>query len=155
MAKFSVNNDMGGTKQAMAAAYKTLVAITAATATLTRGKIGDVLFGTPGTPADNAMEWDISRQTAAGTSTAATPASLGPFDRASGMVAAVNFTAEGTITAGSSMLYIPTNQRASYRWSANPGYELEIPNTNLAGFAIRGRSATYTGTAGVQAYHEE
>ena len=155
MARFSTNNDMAGTKQAMAAAYKTLLAITAATATLTTGKVVDFTFGTPGTPADNPMEWDVSRQTAAGTSTAATPTGLDGRWRASGMVGAVNFTAEGTITAGSSVFYVPSNQRATYRLSLNPGFEFDIPNTNLAGFAFRGRSATYTGTSGVQAYHEE
>jgi len=153
--RYSSSNDLAGTKQAMSSAYKTLVALTAATATLTRGKIYDVLIGTNGTPADNPMEFDISRQTAAGTSTSITPVSLEPGDRAAGTVGTANFTAEGTITATSSVFYVGLNQRASYRWVAAPGSELVIPNTNLAGFALRAKSASYTGTSTGQMYHEE
>ena len=101
------------------------------------------------------MEYDISRQTAAGTSTAVTPNPLDSATRAAGTVGSANFTAEGTVTAASSVLYIPVNQRASYRWVAVPGSELVIPATNLAGFAIRARSGAYTGTAGVTAFHTE
>ena len=153
--RYATSNDLAGTKQANTTTYKTQLSLTAATATLTRGKVYDVLIGTNGTPADNPMEFDISRQTAAGTSTAVVPVALEPGDRASGTVGAANFTAEGTITALSSVFYIGLNQRASYRWVAAPGSELVIPNTNLAGFAFRSKSATYTGTSGVQAYHEE
>lgn len=153
--RYATSNDLAGTKQANAATYKTQLSLTAATATLTRAKIYDVLIGTNGTPADNPMEFDISRQTAAGTGTAVTPVPLEPGDRASGTVGLANDTAEPTVTATSSVFYIGLNQRASYRWVAAPGSELVIPNTNLAGFAIRSKSATYTGTSTVQAYHEE
>jgi hypothetical protein len=155
MGVYSTNNALAGTQQAISATYKTIVALTAATATLTNGRIIDLDFGASGTPADNYMEYDVSRQTAAGTSTAATPVPLDGASRAAGIVGSVNFTAEGTITAASSVLYIPVNQRASYRWVAVPGSELVIPGTNLAGFAIRARSAAYTGTVGITAFHTE
>ncbi len=147
MALYSASNINAGTQQAMAAAYKTLIALTAATATLRRFKIYDVIFGTNGAPLDNYMEADISRQTAAGTSTALTPVPLDPGDTAAGTVGAANFTVEGTITAASSQLYFGYNQRASFRWVAAPGSELVAPATNLAGFAIRQRSGGYVGTA--------
>jgi len=155
MARYSTNTSLAGSPQAMGATYKTLIALTAATATLTNGKIYDALFGTNGTPADNAMEYDISRQTAAGTATAAVPVPLDPGNRAAGTVGAVNATVEGTITAASSALYIGVNQRASYRWVAAPGSELIIPATNVAGFAFRARSPAYTGTATCTLMHEE
>jgi hypothetical protein len=153
--RYSSNNINAGTQQAMSATYKTLLALTAATATLTRGKIYDILVGTNGTPADNYMEFDLSRQTAAGTSTATTPNPLELGDRAAGTVGSANFTAEGTITAASSVFYLGLNQRASYRWVASPGGEFVIPNTNLAGFACRARSGAYTGTSTVTMMHEE
>lgn len=153
--RYSSSNDLAGTKQVNTTTYKTQLALTAATATLTRGKVYDVLIGTNGTPADNPMEFDISRQTAAGTSTPVVPVALEGGDRAAGTVGSANFTVEGTITATSSVFYVGLNQRASYRWVAAPGSELIIPNTNLAGFALRSKSATYTGTSTVQAYHEE
>ena len=157
MAVYSINNLLGGgTQQNCTATYMTQVALTAATATLTQAQIMDIEFGTCGTPADNYMEFDVSKQTAAGTSTAATPTVVRPAAaRAAGTVGSVCFTAEGTVTANSSVLYIPVNQRASYRWVAVPGSELEIPATNLAGFAIRSRSGAYTGKIGITALFTE
>ena len=155
MALFSTNNLLAGSQQATSGTYKTALSLTAATATLTNARIYDIEFGTAGTPADNYMEYDVSRQTAAGTSTSATPNPLDSANRAAGTVGSVNFTIEGTVTAASSVLYIPVNQRASYRWVAVPGSELVIPATNLAGFAIRFRSGGYTGNTGITAFHSE
>ena len=147
MPLYSVSNTLAGTQQAISAAYKTLVSLTAATTGLRRGKISDISLGTNGTPADNAMEYDISRQTAAGTATAATPNPVDPADGVSSTVAALNATAEPTVTATSSVFQIAVNQRATYRWVASPGSELVWPATNLAGLAVRAKSAAYTGTA--------
>lgn len=155
MARYQSNNDLAGTKQALSSAYKTLLVLKAATATLTRAAIYDVLIGTNGTPADNVVEWDISRQTADGTATAVTPVPLDGSLRAAGTVGAANATAEGTITATSSVFYVGVNQRASYRWVAAPGSELIIPATNLAGLALRAKSPAYTGTATGSMFHEE
>lgn len=155
MSVFSTSNTLGGTQQALSTSYKTLLALTAATATLTRGAVQEINFGTDGTPADNAVVYDVSRQTAAGTSTAVTPNPLDGGFRAAGTVGAANFTAEGTITAASSVFSIGLNQRASFRWVASPGSELIIPATNLAGFAMRAKSPAYTGTATMTAIHLE
>jgi hypothetical protein len=146
MAVFSANNSMGGTQQATSATYKSQLILTAATATLTRALLQEIDVGTPGTPADNYMEYDISRQTAAGTATAITPVGTDTTFRAAGTVGAANATAEGTITANTSLFYLALNQRASYRWVAAPGSELIIPAVNLNGLALRARSAAYTGT---------
>lgn len=108
----------------------------------------EIEVGADGTPADNVVIYDLSRQTAAGTSTAVTPNSLNGAKRASGTVGSANFTAEGTITANSHVWEMALNQRASFRWVAyGPDSELIIPATNLAGFALRARSPAYTGTA--------
>lgn len=156
MADYSASNELGGTRQALSSAYKTLLALTAATATLTSAEVYDIVVGTNGTPADNSVEYDVSRQTAAGTSTAVTPNALNPTKRAAGTVANANFTAEGTITAASTVLNFPLNQRQSQRWVAlDKAAQLVIPNTNLAGFAIRAKSAAYTGTASVTALFTE
>lgn len=156
MANYSVNNLLAGTQQNISSTYKTLVALTASNGTqLRRFKVYDVLMGTNGTPADNYMEYDISRQTAAGTSTSATPNPLDPADSACLTVGSVNFSAEGTITAASSLFYVGVNQRASYRWVAAPGSELVAPTTNLAGFAFRARSGGYTSTATCTMFFQE
>ena len=147
MPVYVCHNGLAGAQQAIAAAYKTLVAVTAATTGLRRFKVTDLLMGTAGTPADNFMEWDLSAQTAAGTSTAATPNKTDQADGVSSAVGSVNFTAEGTITAASSLFYLGVNQRASYRWVPTPGQEIVAPAINLNGFAFRTRSAAYTGLA--------
>lgn len=156
MANYSVNNGLGGTLQAVTSTYKTLLAVTAQTTSLRRGKLYEVEFGTLGTPANQTYEFDISRQTAAGTSTAVTPNPLDPADVACFTVGSANFTAEGTITAASSLFYLGINQQASYRWIAAPGSELLWPATNLAGLAMRTRSVSGgTATATSQFYFQE
>lgn len=148
MSCFHANNLLGGTQQALSTSFKTLLALTAATATLTSAEVHEIQVGADGTPADNALIYDVSRQTAAGTSTAVTPNPTNGAKRAAGTVGSANFTAEGTITANSSLWAITLNQRASFRWVAyGPDAELIIPATNLAGLALRARSPTYTGTA--------
>lgn len=155
MARYSLSNELAGTQQAISTSYKTLVALTAATATLRRAWLYDLMIGTAGTPADNSYVFDISRQTAAGTSTSGTPTILDPADTAAGTVGSLNFTAEGTITAASSLFNVAINQRASYRWVAAPGSELVIPATNLAGLAVRAKSAAGTAVAVAQTYFQE
>lgn len=156
MSNFSSSNSLAGTQQATAAAYKTGVNLAAATATLTSARVYDFLVGTPGTPGDQYMEYDISRTTGAtaGTSTAATASALDSSQRAAGTVTTVNYSAEPTVIS-SSVFYIAVNQRASFRWVAAPGGELVIPATNLNGFVLRYRSSAYTGNTSVQAYFSE
>lgn len=148
MANYAVGTiNGGGTQQSLTSTYKTQIAMAAASGTaLRRFKIYDMLFGTNQTPADNYIEYDVSRQTAAGTGTATTPQALDPADAAALTVCLNCLTGEPTVTANSSDFYVGVNQRASYRWVAAPGSELVAPATNLAGFAFRARSGGYTGT---------
>lgn len=152
MALYAISNTQAGSQQNLASAYKTLVALTAATgaATLKRGWIYELEVGLDGAPnaTDCAVTWQWSRQTAAGTSTSATPNPLDSADTAAGLVASVNFSAEGTITAASELLTLALNQRNSQRWIARDEKSaLIIPATNLAGIAGRAKSPTYAATA--------
>lgn len=148
MPDYVTHNGLGGTQQALSTAYKTLLVMKAASGTQTRrGRIKEILIGTDGTPADQVVDWDVSRQTADGTATSVTPNALDPADAAALGISQANATAEGTITANSSVFFVGVNQRASYRWVASPGSELVYPATNLAGFALRAKSPGYTGTA--------
>lgn len=160
MAQYSTNNRLAGSQQALSSSFKTLVSLTAATgaATLKRGWIFECEVGTDGSlnSTDCAIVWDFSRQTAAGTSTAATPNPFDPADTAAGLVASVNFTAEGTITAASSLLSLALNQRNSQRWICRDEKSaLVIPATNLAGIACRALSTVYTSTALATIFHNE
>lgn len=148
MALYSINNRLAGTQQALTTTFKTQLALTAATgaATLKRGWIYEWEVGADDVPNANDCQivYDWSRQTAAGTSTAATPNPLDPADTAAGLVGSVNFTGEGTITAASSLMAVALNQRNSQRWIARDEKSaLIIPATNLAGIACRALSPQY------------
>lgn len=155
MSRFASNNDLGGTKQALAATYKTIIALTAATATLTMAVLYDMTVATNGVPADNALEWDVSRTTVAGTGTIVVANPLQPAHRVAGTVATANYTIEPTVTAASSLLQFGMNQRASYRWVAAPGSEMIVPATNAFGLVVRAKSAAYTSTVTASLLHEE
>ena len=159
MAKYAITNGStagGGTQQNMATTYVgAILGISSSSVTPRRLKIYDVLIGTNGTPADNFIEWDISRITAASTSTFLAAAPVDPADAAALCLATVNSSTFGTITTGTNMFYVGVNQRASYRWVAAPGGELVSPATNGNGFQLRARSGGYTGTATGTIHFEE
>ena len=159
MAKYSITNGSSsnaGTQQNMTTTYVgSLLGLTGANAAPRRGKIYDFLLGTDGVPADNFIEWDISRVTTNSTATSATPQPLDPADATSLTTTTVNSSTFGTITANSNVFYLGANQRASYRWVAAPGGELVWPATSSAGFQTRARSGGYTGTATATIHFEE
>lgn len=102
-----------------------------------RSKVYDLIFGSEGTPADNAFQWVVQRCTAAGTSTSVTPQPLDPADAATETDAGENHTIEPTYTAGAVLLSISINQRATFRWVASPGGELVYPATASNGVGIK------------------
>src|SRR6266478_7083148 len=148
MAKYAITNGStsgGGTQQPTTAAYTgAVIGLASSTTTARRFKIYDVLIGTNGTPADNFIEWDISRITASSTTTVLAATALDNADAAALTVTTVNSSTFGTITTGSNVFYIGVNQRASYRWVAAPGSELVAPATSSAGFQLRQRSEEHT-----------
>lgn len=149
MANFAASNSTTttGTQQALATSYKTIISVVGAQSAPRRGKVYDLLVGTNGTPADNYVEWAIQRVTVPSTGTSITAQALDPADAAALATSVANSSTEGTVTAGSDLLYVGVNQRASYRWVAAPGSELVWPATSCAGFVLRARSGAYTGTA--------
>ena len=156
MAKYGINMELGGSLQNCTSSYTTQLGWAASNSTaLRRAKVYDIIVGTSGTPADNAILWDFPRQTVAGTATSITPVALDPADSAALGAAFANATAEGTVTANSSLLYIPLNQRASIRWAASPGSELVLPATNANGIIARAKSAAYGSTLGCTMLVEE
>ena len=159
MAKYSITNGStsgAGTQQNTTTTYVgSLIGLTGANAAPRRIKVYDLLIGTNGTPADNFIEWDISRVTTNSTATSATPQPLDQADATSLTTTTVNSSTFGTITANSNVFYVGINQRASYRWVAAPGGELVSPATSSAGFQVRVRSGGYTGTATATVHFEE
>jgi hypothetical protein len=93
--------------------------------------------------------------TAAGTGTASTPNPLDPADVACLTTSVINYSAEPTVTANSSVFALSINQRASYRWVAAPGSEFVWPSTATNGLVCRALSGGYTGTATAETLFQE
>lgn len=147
MAQYSTNNRQAGTQQSISVAFKTLLQLSAATATLRRAWLYEVEFGADGVPNANdcAIVWDFSRSSTLGTGTAATPSPLDTADPAAGTVSTVNHTVEPTV--GVSLMSVALNQRNSQRWvSRDDKSALIVPATNLAGISARALSTAYTST---------
>lgn len=181
MANFSIVNStgMGGgnVAQAVTATYKSLIVLGNSSATgstvgagmFRRGKLYDILIGIPGTPADNAMEFDVTRITLGTTPSGVTTLGISSLSSNFGLDPAdnngfvnwcqINSSAEVGIAATTQTWYEPLNQRASYRWVCNPGSEIVWPAVSSAttsgGLALRVRSAGYTGTAGCTVMWQE
>lgn len=118
-------------------------------ATSRRFKIYDFVIGSDASPADNAFLWEIAKRTAAATSgSTVTAVALDTSDTVA-FTGTVN-TNPTTNGAGSgTVLGIPLNQRATFRWVAAPGSEIVSPATSCAGWAFQTPTAS---TVAVEAY---
>lgn len=113
----------------------------------------DFMLGTSGTPDDQAIQWFVERCTTAGTGTGVSESPLDSADGTASATAFENFTAEPT--AGSLLIKLGVNQRATYRWVAAPRSELVVPATASNGIVWSPQNATYTGNAEVVAFWSE
>jgi len=145
VAQYGTGNIQAGSPQTLTTTAKSIIGLTAATATLRRAFITEYKMGAAQVPNGNDCEivWDLVRtNTGIGTGSAATPSPTDPADAASGMVSTVNLTVEPTI--GVSLDTIPLNQRNSQQWQARDDKaRLVIPATNLNGISLRAKSSTY------------
>lgn len=132
------------TADGQTAAGTTLTILEIIAGTTTRGRIYDLIVGSDAAPADNAGEYNVIRGTVSGTGTGVTPRALDPADPAALLTAKQGTFTGQTKTANSSLLNIPLNQRATFRWVAAPDGELVIPATsdNWVGLESIANSAT-------------
>lgn len=147
MAKFAVD----GTDACTASPGDTALHITRGASK--RAFVYDFTLSASGTPADNALSWEVKRHSTAPTSTSVTPAPLDPADPASVTTAGENATVEPTF--GTMLFQAALNQRATYRWVAAPRGELVIPDTANNGIAFVVYHGSYTGNVEVTAHFEE
>jgi hypothetical protein len=159
MARYSLSNTLTATQQNLSSAFKTIDVVTAATGatTLRRGWIDEVIVGADGSinSTDCQVLWDWSVQTNVGTANTVTPQPTPEgADAAALLVYAVNATSEGTVTAASTLLAFPTNQRQSQRvtYADFRMTPLIVPAVNLKGVAGRAKSPTYVSTVQMQEY---
>ena len=119
-----------------------------------RAKVYDFMFGSDGTPADNIVDLVMIRHTTAPTSTAVVAEALDPADPAAITTAGENVTIEPTF-GSESLMELPVNQRASYRWVAAPESELIIPDTANAGIAFRHNGPVAAGNFNMSVHYLE
>ncbi|MBA2706340.1 MAG: hypothetical protein H0U59_00865 [Gemmatimonadaceae bacterium] len=132
-------------QDAACAASPGTTALTVVSAATVRPELYDVVTGYSGTPADNALRFQLMRFTAAGTVTAVVAIALDPADPAALATSGENASVEPTYTAASELLDIALNQRATFRWVAAPNGELVAPATAANGIGSRSFHASYTG----------
>lgn len=119
---------------------KTILGLTASTSV--RAAICDVVVGGSGTPNDYSADYLLNRNTAAGTSTGVTPLALDPADPAALCTAGKAHSVEPTYTAGSILLAFSLNQRQTFRFVPQPGFEFLIPATASNGIGLYTTSAS-------------
>ncbi len=113
--------------------------------TTVRVRVYDFISGSDATPADAATKLGFRRISARGTSTASvTPNALDPADPAALALYDTTWSVNPTITASSEVLQVAHNQRATFRWVAQPDSEIVIPATSGAGLALMSIVASAT-----------
>lgn len=135
-----------GSQSTISSSYKGLASVYAAATPLKRGRIAEIILGQTANPnsTDTYVQYDMSRNTTAGTSTAFTPNPSDPADSASSTIAGINHTVEPTVTASSSVFNEGVNQRGSFRWIESDENKMPVfPATANNGFELRGQSGTY------------
>jgi hypothetical protein len=157
MARYSANNRMSGTQQALSTSYKTLVNIVGATTF--RVRLWELTMGADGAPnaTDCQIVWDIANKdaTTAGTASAnITPQKTNPADRAATLTVSGNFTAEPTTFTP--YLTMALNQRASQRWVAfDQDSAIVMAATASIGLGVRALSPTYASNGLADVIYEE
>lgn len=73
------------------------------------------------------FRFEFQRSTTASTGTSVTPKPIDPAHAATTALVKSNLTVQGTNTAGEIPLTIPLSQQSTFRWVANPGFEIVIP----------------------------
>lgn len=120
-----------------------------------RGKLYDLVVSCTTTPADALFQYMVKRITNTGTGTGLTPNPLDPADAVTEADAKHLITVDAaSYGAGTELLRMPVNHRATFRFVAAPGGELVYPATASNGFGI-GVSAASTNTFSGTAHFEE
>ncbi len=110
--------------------------------TARRFRIIDLIVGSDASPADNAFLWEVAKRTAAATS-GSTPTAT-PLDQSDTAAFTGTLNNNPTVNGAGSgtVLGIPLNQRATFRWVAAPGSEIVAPSTSCAGWGIQTPTAS-------------
>lgn len=115
--------------------------------TTVRPMIYEFVFGSSGSPADQAASFLFQRGTTVGSSSAFTPVSLDSSDPAAIATAGITYVTGPTLTANAYLYEFGLNQRQLFRWVANPGSEFKVPATAANGIFVLNPAVSSTWTA--------
>lgn len=170
MPNYAVVNSSGiATQQSLGTTFKTIAAVIATTGaagpglTIRRSKIYDMIVGCNAAPGDTEIEWALQRVTAGSTFTyvgaVSSISSAITLDQADGPIVAlafVNSSAENvTLATNNTLWYEGMNQRATFRWVANPGSEFVNAAVSSNGLVLQARAAAFTSTVTATVYVSE
>jgi len=122
-----------------------------------RAKLCELILGSDaGTLGTSNFRFEVQRSTTAATGTTV---ALNPLDPADSLAAVTllksSLTVQGSNTAGQIPLTIPLSQQATFRWVANPGFEIVIPAIANNGLHINTPVAGNTPSAAVSVIIDE
>lgn len=118
-------------------ASKTILTIgNPASGTLRRPKLYEVHLSSRDTPVDQAINFDVRRCTALGTSTAVTPAPFDSNDPASVTVSGENHTVEPTYTSATEFFDESINLKNTFIWKTAPEWGIVVPGTASNGLGL-------------------
>jgi hypothetical protein len=130
--------------------------LAAPAANMRRIRLAEIELGSDaGTLGTSNFRWEVQRSTTQPTGTAVTPQALDPAEGTVTAVVNSNLTVAGTLTAGAILLTIPLSQQATFRWVANPGWEIVIPAAANNGIHLNTAVAGNTPSAAAQFLFEE
>lgn len=133
---------------------KTVLALLSSTSV--RPCLYEFSLGSSSSPADVATLFLLGRSTAVGTEGSGfTPLPLDAADAAAQADYAVAHSVEPTYTAGGILWGASLNQRATFRWVANPGGEFVAPASANNGIGLYSSSSGATPTYQATMYHFE
>lgn len=120
------------------AASKIVGSLTCAASNPKRIILFELEFGSEDTPANAAILWQIARCSTAGTAGSnPTPAALDNADPiAATTVVGQAHSSAPTAVSNSTLLSLPLNQQASFRWVAKDGREFKQSATASNGFTV-------------------
>jgi len=125
-------------------------------ANIVRTWVFDITMGCASTAGDNPTTWALSRYTSAAAAvTPYTPLQLDPVNIASAAIGGATATGvnssstePGGMTLATSLLVIPLNQRATFRYVASPGAEFVNTFASGNGLSLRQLGAAAQASVG-------
>lgn len=125
-------------------------------ANLVRTWVFDIVMGSASTAADTPTTWALSRYTSAAAAvTAFTPLPLDPVNLPSLAVGGTSATGinssstePGAMTLATTVLVVPLNQRATFRYVASPGAEFVNTFSTGNGLSLRQLGSASQGSVG-------